>query len=65
MIPLYALYLIRRSEKRDGIFTTVTDCVENQEQILAAFRTRDFAAAEQIARSFLERMKEYLKTALA
>jgi DNA-binding GntR family transcriptional regulator len=65
VIPLYALYLIRRSEKRDGIYTTVTDCIENQDQILAAFKARDFAAAEQIACSFLERTKEYLKTALA
>jgi len=64
VIPLYALYLLRRSSKRDGIFSTVVDCLENQDQILAAYRSGEFASAERISREFLLRMKEYLKTAL-
>jgi DNA-binding GntR family transcriptional regulator len=64
VIPLYALYFIRRSSKREGIQHTVTDCIQHQDKIIDAFRSRDFKTAEQTAREFLERMKEYLKIAL-
>lgn len=64
VIPLYALYLIRRSAKRDGILNTVMDCIEHQQNILAAFKKGDAAQAERIARDFLLRMKEHLKSAL-
>ncbi len=64
VIPLYALYLLRRSHRREGIQMTVNDCIEHQNQIIAAYKSADFGRAEQIAREFLVRMKEYLKTAL-
>jgi DNA-binding GntR family transcriptional regulator len=64
VIPLYALYLIRTSTRREDILRTVTDCVEHQENIIAAYRASDFAEAQRIAREFLERMKEYLKVTL-
>ena len=64
VIPLYALYFIRRSSKREGILHTVTDCIQHQDKVIDALRSRDFKTAEQSAREFLERMKEYLKIAL-
>ena len=33
VIPLYALYLIRRSHNREGLLQTVVDCIEHQDQI--------------------------------
>ena len=65
VIPLYALYLIRRSTRREGIQATVTDCLQHQESILAAYKAENFPEAQRIAHDFLVRMKEYLKTALA
>ncbi len=64
VIPLYALYLIRRSSKRDRIMTTVTDCIEHQQKLLTAYKAGDFAEAERVARDFLVQTKEYLRTAL-
>ena len=64
VIPLYALYLIRRSYNREGILQTIVECVEHQDRILDAFRRRDADAARQISREFLMRMKEYLGTRL-
>jgi DNA-binding GntR family transcriptional regulator len=64
VIPLYALYLIRRSYNREGILQTLVECIEHEDKILDAFRRRDIEAARQIARDFLVRMKEYLGTRL-
>jgi DNA-binding GntR family transcriptional regulator len=64
VIPLYALYFIRRSNSREGIAHTVTDCIQHQDKIIAALKSHDFQTAEQIAREFLQRTKEYLKIAL-
>ena len=64
VIPLYALYLIRRSYNREGILQTVSECVEHQDRILDALRRREVESARQIARDFLIRMKEYLGTRL-
>jgi DNA-binding GntR family transcriptional regulator len=64
VIPLYALYLIRRAYNRDGIIQTLTECIEHQDKILDAFRRNDADAARHIARDFLMRMKDYLGTRL-
>ena len=64
VIPLYALYLIRRSYNREGILQTVSECIEHQDRILDALRRNETEAARQIARDFLVRMKEYLGTRL-
>jgi len=64
VIPLYALYLIRRSYSREGIVQTVLDCVEHQDKILAAYEHGDAEEARGIARDFLIKMKRYLGTRL-
>jgi DNA-binding GntR family transcriptional regulator len=64
VIPLYALYLIRRSYNREGIVQTLVECLEHQDRILEAFRQNEAEAARQVARDFLTRMKEYLGTRL-
>ena len=64
VIPLYALYLIRRSYNREGILQTIVECLEHQDKIFDAFRRKDADAARQVAREFLMRMKEYLGTRL-
>jgi DNA-binding GntR family transcriptional regulator len=60
VIPLYALYFIRRSHNREGLFQTVSECVEHQDKILQAFERQDMNEARSIARDFLVRMKEAL-----
>jgi len=64
VIPLYALYLIRRPYNREGIVQTVFECIEHQDKILEAFRSNDAEAARKVSRNFLERMKDYLGTRL-
>jgi DNA-binding GntR family transcriptional regulator len=64
VIPLYALYLIRRPYNREGILQTVSECIEHQDRILDALRRNEAEAARQAARDFLVRMKEYLGTRL-
>src|SRR4029077_2948028 len=64
VIPLYALYLIRRPYNREGILQTVFECIEHQDKILEAFRRNDAEAARKVSRDFLERMKDYLGTRL-
>ena len=64
VLPLYALYLIRRSYNRNGIIQTVVDCIEHQDKILVAYRNGDSKEARRIARNFLTKMKEYLGTRL-
>ena len=64
VIPLYALYLIRRSYNREGILQTIVECIEHQDKLLDAFKRKDHEAARKIARDFLVRMKEYLGTRL-
>jgi DNA-binding GntR family transcriptional regulator len=64
VLPLYALYLIRRSYNRNGIVQTVVDCIEHQDKILVAYRNGEPKEARRIARNFLIKMKEYLGTRL-
>jgi DNA-binding GntR family transcriptional regulator len=64
VIPLYALYVIRRSYNLEGIRQTTIDCTEHQDRILSAFEQGSFEEASQIARHFLKRMKDYLGTRL-
>jgi len=64
VIPLYALYLIRRSYNREGILQTVSECVEHEDRILDALRRGDGESVRQVARDFLIRMKDYLGTRL-
>jgi len=64
VIPLYALYLIRRPYNREGIVQTVFECIEHQDKIIEAFRQNDAEAARKISRDFLEGMKDYLGTRL-
>lgn len=64
VVPLYALYWIRRSPNMEGMLETTIDCVAHQDQILAAYERKDFEEAKQIARDFLIKMKGYLGTRL-
>ena len=64
VIPLYALYLIRRSYNREGILQTVIECVEHEDKILEAFQKKDADESRRVARDFLVRMKDYLGTRL-
>jgi len=64
VIPLYALYLIRRSHNREGLMQTVMDCIEHQDKIVRAYQDRNFEEARRVAREFLTKMKEYLGTRL-
>jgi DNA-binding GntR family transcriptional regulator len=64
VIPLYALYLIRRSRNSEGILQTVLECVDHQENILQAYREGDLDKARRVAREFLVDMKEYLGSRL-
>ena len=64
VIPLYALYLIRRSYNLEGILQTVDDCIAHQDRILEAFQRKDIQEARRVSRDFLIQMKEYLGTRL-
>jgi len=64
VIPLYALYVIRKSYNLEGIIQTTIDCTEHQDRILAAYEKKSFEEARETARYFLKRMKEYLGTRL-
>jgi DNA-binding GntR family transcriptional regulator len=64
VVPLYALYFIRRPYNRDGILQTVVDCIEHQDKLMDAFQNRDSDRARIVARDFLTRMREYLGTRL-
>ena len=64
VIPLYALYLIRRSHNREGLYQTVIDCIEHQDKILEAYKRGDVEDARRVVRDFLTKMKEYLGTRL-
>jgi DNA-binding GntR family transcriptional regulator len=64
VIPLYALYLIRRSYNHEGLMQTVVDCIEHQDKILAAYEIGNIDEANRVVRDFLTRMKEYLGTRL-
>jgi DNA-binding GntR family transcriptional regulator len=64
VIPLYALYLIRRSHNREGLFQTVLDCVEHQDKIVEAYKNGQIEQAKQVSKDFLVKMKEYLGTRL-
>src|SRR5262245_43610037 len=48
VIPLYALYLIRRSYNREGLFQTVLDCIEHQDKIIAAYKNDNNQEAQQV-----------------
>jgi len=62
VIPLYGLYLIRRTRNSEGILQAALDCVEHQDRILTAYRDKDFKLARRIARDFLVHIKDYLKS---
>jgi DNA-binding GntR family transcriptional regulator len=64
VIPLYALYVIRRSSNLEGILQTTIDCIDHQDRILAAYKQKNFKEARETARSFLKRMKSDLGTRL-
>jgi DNA-binding GntR family transcriptional regulator len=64
VVPLYALYFIRRSHNMEGIVQTTIDCVEHQDKVLAAYDQKNFEEARHVAREFLIRMKGYLGTHL-
>jgi len=64
VIPLYALYLIRRPYNREGILQTVVECIEHQDRTLDALRAHDSKGASEFARAFLVRMKEFLGSRL-
>jgi DNA-binding GntR family transcriptional regulator len=64
VIPLYALYLIRRSHNREGLLQTVIDCIEHQDKLMEAYKAGNVDEARRIGRDFLVRMREYLGTRL-
>jgi len=64
VIPLYALYWIRRSHNREGLQQTVVDCIAHQDKILEAYKVADWEKARLASREFLVKMKEYLGTRL-
>jgi DNA-binding GntR family transcriptional regulator len=64
VIPLYALYLIRRSHNSEGLAQTVVDCIEHQDKILRAYKEGNVEEARRVAQEFLSKMKEYLGTRL-
>lgn len=64
VIPLYGLYLIRRSHNHEGLLQTVVDCIEHQDRIVAAYKAGNNDEARVVARDFLSKMKEYLGTRL-
>jgi DNA-binding GntR family transcriptional regulator len=64
VVPLYALYLIRGSNNREGLLQSTVECIEHQEKIMEASRSGDAPEAKRIARDFLVQMKEYLGTRL-
>src|SRR5215813_15526965 len=61
VIPLYGLYLIRRTRNSKGLLQAVLDCVEHQDKILQAYRDKDFKLARRVARDFLTQTKNYMK----
>lgn len=65
VIPLYALYLIRKTDKRAGILPSLSDCIEHQQGIINAFKASDAEEAHRVTRDFLVRMKEYLKKTMS
>lgn len=64
VVPLYALYFIRRSDSMEGIVQTTVECVAHQDKILAAYDRKDFEEARRVAHEFLVQMKGYLGTLL-
>jgi DNA-binding GntR family transcriptional regulator len=62
VIPLYGLYLIRRTRNSKGLLQAVLDCVEHQDKILHAYRDKDFKLARRVARDFLIQTKNYMKS---
>jgi DNA-binding GntR family transcriptional regulator len=64
VIPLYALYFIRRSYDQKGIHQTVVECIEHQDKILESYQQKNYERARTVARKFLTTIKEYLATRL-
>ena len=64
IIPLYALYVIRRSINLEGILHTTIDFTNHQEKILVAYEQKNFEEARETARTFLLKMKDDLGTRL-
>jgi DNA-binding GntR family transcriptional regulator len=64
VMPLYALYIIRRSYNLEGILQTTSDYIDHQDKIILAYEQKHFEDAREIARSFLMRMKDDLGSRL-
>jgi DNA-binding GntR family transcriptional regulator len=64
VMPLYALYIIRRSHNLEGILQTTNDCTDHQDRILLAYEQKNFEDARETSRAFLKRMKDDLGTRL-
>jgi DNA-binding GntR family transcriptional regulator len=62
VIPLYGLYLIRRTRSSKGLLQAVLDCIEHQDKILHAYRDKDFKLARRVARDFLIHTQNYMKS---
>ena len=60
VIPLFALYVIRRSHHSEATYQTVLDCLQHQDEILEAYRNGNLEEAKRVARDFLVRTKDYL-----
>jgi DNA-binding GntR family transcriptional regulator len=64
VVPLYALYLIRRSYNHEGLLATMVECIAYQDRVLHSFLQKDGERARQDTREFLARMKNVLGTRL-
>ena len=60
VIPLFALYVMRRTDNSEEIFETALDCIEHQDKILQAYRDGNIQEANRVARDFLVSMKAYV-----
>lgn len=64
VIPLFGLYLIRRSDNGEDAHEILAMCLDHEDQILAAFRRQDAEAARRVAGDFLVEAKRSLRTRL-
>jgi DNA-binding GntR family transcriptional regulator len=58
--PLYAIYFMRATFNRDGVFQTIQDCIIHQEKTLLAFEAGNAKEAARIVRNSLQQMKDSL-----
>lgn len=62
VIPLYALYVIRRPHNRDAVLRAVQECVLCQDKILEALEKEDSKGIRRIEREFLTKVQRYFGT---